>query len=292
MKTIQVLKNNNKLYSETASDAYYPNQISEFSIHLVFNGNETYHIGHRELNVYPESFLVLNEGTEYSRKIDSINPVTTFSTYFSNVFIEDFHHNMTSSHNSLLDDPFDNSGKKIPHFAECLYPFSGDLKYNFLHLKQHFDERLDNELLINEYLHHCLLLYYRIYKNDMIAKSNKLKFLNPQTKAEILRRLTLARDFILSNFDKQISLDDISREACLSVNHLLRTFSQAYSCSPHQFLMDTRLSHSKFLLQNSTYPINDISGMVGFQCPSSYIRLFRRAFKTTPGSYRKFRLKA
>lgn len=290
MKTIQVLQNNNKLYSETASDAFYANQVSEFSIHLVFNGSETYQIGKRALNVFPENFLVLNEGTEYSRKIDSINPVTTFSTYFSRAFIEDFHRTMSVSQIELLDDPF-NTPDAAPQFTECLYPFTGDLKYNFLHLKQHFDERVGNELLINEYLYHCLLLYYKVYKKDLLARCNRLQFLSPQTKTEILRRLTLAKDFILSNFDKPISLEDISKEACLSVNHLLRTFAQAYNCSPHQFLMEARLSHSRFLLQTSAMPVNEISGMVGFQCPSSYIRLFRRTFKMTPGSYRKTRLK-
>ncbi|MNY61257.1 HTH-type transcriptional activator RhaS [compost metagenome] len=91
---------------------------------------------------------------------------------------------------------------------------------------------------------------------------------------------------MISNYNKNIRLDDIAQMACLSVNHLLRTFKQAYQQSPHQFLTKIRLQQAKHLLKNTDYPVNEIVDIVGFECPSSFIRLFRNSFNITPGQYR------
>ncbi len=56
--------------------------------------------------------------------------------------------------------------------------------------------------------------------------------MNNTIDAEILRRLSLAEDYIVRNYDRNIRLDDIAWAACLSVNHLLRTFKQTYQQSP------------------------------------------------------------
>ncbi|MDF3077280.1 MAG: helix-turn-helix-domain containing protein AraC type [Sphingobacteriaceae bacterium] len=286
MKTLKILQNHNKLYSETASDVFYPQQSGDFSMRLVFNGNESYNLGSRNLNVYPGSFLVVNEGTRYSRRIDSHLPANTFSLFFNKGFLQNFHQSLTHSDASLLDNPFISQEGDDPRFLETLYPLAGDLKFNLMHLKSHFDAGMDNEMLLNEYMHHSLLLYYKIYNREVIDKSNSLGFLNKQTKVEILKRLSVAKDYILSNFSDQITLEDLSRQACLSVNHLLRTFKQAFGCSPHQYLMRVRLMQAKFLLKNTDYPVNEIVDLIGFECSSSFIRLFKNTYQLTPRTFR------
>ncbi len=160
------------------------------------------------------------------------------------------------------------------------------MKYNILHLKNHLEQDAPDDLLINEYLHHCLINYYKVYNKEVVDKSEKLIFLNSSTKVEILKRLTLAKEYIIANFNKNIELEDIARHACLSVNHLLRTFKQAYGQSPHQYLIKTRIDRSKYLLRNTNYTINEIVEIIGFECPSSFIRLFKSINKLTPGKYR------
>ncbi len=132
------------------------------------------------------------------------------------------------NHTVLLDEPFEDGDFQDFSFMETIFPFSGDMKYNILHLKNHLEQDAPDDLLINEYLHHCLINYYKVYKKEVVDKSEKLIFLNSSTKVEILKRLTLAKEYIIANFNKNIELEDIARHACLSVNHLLRTFKQAY----------------------------------------------------------------
>lgn len=286
MKILRVLKNNNKVYSETVRQAYRPDQLSNFSIKTVFSGSKTFDIGSRQLNVYPGSFLVINDGTHYSSKVDSSIPVSNFSITFSPEFLNDFNKIRQNSHQQLLDEPFHTENKYGTQLMETIYPFSGDMKYNIMHLKHHLEQEKADDLLINEYLHHCLINYHKVYTKEVVNKSENLNFLNNSTKVEILKRLSLAKDYIISNYNKNIELEDIARTACLSVNHLLRTFRQAYGTSPHQFLIQVRIERSKYLLKNTAYTINEIVEIIGFECPSSFIRLFKSINKTTPGKYR------
>jgi len=286
MKYLRVLKNNNQISSETVKQAYYPEHISNFSMKMVFSGNSTYNIGKRHLNLYPDSFLALNQGTTYSSKVDSNIPVNTLSISFAPEFLSDFYRTQFKNINALLDDPFKHNDHSESYFLETIYPFSGDMKYNILHLKNQIEQNSPDDLLVNEYLHHCLINYFKVYHKEVSNKSENLSFLNKSTKIEILKRLTFAKEYISSNYNKNIDLQDIAQTACLSVNHLLRTFKQAYGLSPHQYLIKVRIDRSKYLLRNTRYTINEIVEIVGFECPSSFIRLFKAINTITPGKYR------
>jgi len=286
MKFLRVLNNNNQISSETVKQAYYPEHISNFSIKTVFNGNISYDIGRRKLNLFPDSFLVINKGTMYSSKVDSTIPVNNLSIYFSPGFLSDFYRSYHKNQQELLDEPFFFDEAPENFFLETIYPFDGDMKYNIMHLKHQIEQDAPDDLLVNEYLHHCLINYFNVFKNEVLNKSENLKFLNKSTKVEILKRLTLAKEYIISNYNKNIDLEDIAHIACLSVNHLLRTFKQAYGKSPHQYLIQIRVNRSKYLLKHSEYTINEIVEIIGFECPSSFIRLFKTINKITPGQFR------
>ena len=285
MRYSKTLRNNNTIWSDTTSHKYQTQHTSEFNIRFVFNGDEVYQIGRRQLTLYPDSFLIINKGTQYTSKIDSPSPVDSFSLGFDQAFLQDFNNCRQLSEHKLLDNRVSSRTHEYD-FSETLYPFKGDMRFNLQHLKNYMDKGSHNELLINEYMHHCLINYYTIYDQEIFKKIEALKFLNRSTRIEILRRLNLAKEYLLSNYNMNISLEDLAEHACLSVNHLLRTFKQAFHQSPHQFLMQTRLQRAKLLLKTTNYPINEIVNLVGFECPSSFIRLFKNRYQVTPLKYR------
>jgi AraC family transcriptional regulator len=287
MRYVKELSNRNKIVSESTCEALYEQQNDAYTIKFVFNGAENCEINKRKFSIYPDTFAVVNAGTNFCSKIDSISPVNTFSVSFGENFIKDFHHTFSSSNESLLNGK---EAKGTPTFIESLYPFSGDMRFNVLHLKSQLDKGLKDEMLINEYMYHCLLNYYKIYDKEVLQKLDKLSFIKIKTREEVLKRLTLAKEYISSNYNQNITLEDIAEQACLSVNHLLRTFKEAYEISPYQFLMQLRLNRAKKLLQSTSYSLNEIVGLVGFECPSSFIRLFKHTFNITPLKYKKSRL--
>ena len=159
MKLLKVLKNNNQISSETVKHAFYPEKTGSFSMKMVFNGNTHYSIGRRQLNLYPDSFLTINQGTSYSSKVDSWQPVSNLSISFSPLFLADFCRAQRNIHQSLLDDPYKNEDISRDFFLETIYPFSGDMKYNILHLKHQIEMETTDDLLINEYLYHLSLIH-------------------------------------------------------------------------------------------------------------------------------------
>jgi AraC family transcriptional regulator len=285
MKTVKVLYNQNKLQSEITAEASYTDQKNELSLHAVFNGNESYTIGKRKVTVFPGNFLILNDGTSYDRAIYSNTVANTFAIYFSPKFLLDFHYGYSLSDGNLLDEPMDKSIEVATTFLETIYPCKGDIKYNLLHLIDHFNGNAD-ELLLDDYIYHALLLFYRLYNKEVLHKSSCLGALNAGTRDELFKRLTLAKDFMLSNYSQDISLDDISQQSCLSSTHLFRTFKQIYNCSPHQYLIQIRLDNARHMLKSTNYTLNEIVNLVGFTCPSTFIKLFKNKFQFTPGTYR------
>lgn len=285
MKTIKVLYNQNKLHSEITAEASYADQKNELSLHAVFNGNESYTIGKRTVTVSAGNFLILNEGTPYDRAIYSDTLTNTFAIYFSPKFLRDFQYSYSLSDRNLLDEPMAKSLGAPATFLETIYPCKGDIKYNLLHLIDHFNENAD-ELLLDEYIYHALLLFHRLYDKEVLYKSSRLDASNASTRYELFKRLSMAKDFILSNYNQDITLDDISRQSCLSPTHLFRTFKKIYSCTPHQYLIQTRLDNARHMLKTTSYTLNEIVGLVGFTCPSTFIKLFKNKFQFTPGTYR------
>jgi AraC-like DNA-binding protein len=282
----KTLRNNNKIYSRTSSQGQNLQCSSDFSLRFVFAGNERYDIGRRHLSIYPDSFLILNRGTQFSTDTDSDIPVQSFSIHFDEQFLNDFKDSWVFNGGHLLGrNAF--KAKQFLEFDETIYPLTGDMMYNVYHLKQYLDNGLHDELLINEYLHHCLVNYFSIYDEEIINKAERLHFLNQNTKMEILRRLNLAKEYLYSNYNQNISLEDLAEHSCLSVNHLLRTFKQAFNLTPHQFLIQLRLRRAQLLLRSTSYPINEVVNLIGFECPSSFIRLFKNHYKITPLKYRQ-----
>jgi AraC family transcriptional regulator len=282
----RTLRNNNKINSRTSSKQHELQCCADFNIRFVLSGNESYHLGRRRLSIHPDSFLILNKGTQYASSVVSNDPARTFSINFDQKFLADFKDSWQCKSTEMLERQ-SYAQKLESEFNETIYPFKGDIKYNIFHLKNHLDRGSQDELLINEYLHHCLINYYKIYNDEIFAKAEKLNFLNNSTRVEILRRLNLAKEYLYSNYNNNISLEELADHACLSVNHLLRTFKQAFNSTPHQFLVQLRLQRAQLLLKTTSYPINEVVSMVGFECPSSFIRLFRTHYKVTPLKYRQ-----
>jgi len=286
MKTVKILSNQNKIYNEVTTNASYNNLQEDFSIRVVVQGHERFRIGKRNLTLHPSSFLAINEATVFSSSVYADVPVNTFAILYSPAFLKTFHRDYLLSETALLDDPFNTGDTHTATFLETLYPFNGDMMFNLLHLKHHLENSPHDEILISEYLYCCLLNFYKLYDNEIIAKKNQLTVLNPGTRAELFRRLNNAKDYILSNYNQSISIQEISSHACLSEIHFFRSFKQIYNCSPHQYLIQARLNNARYMLKNTSYALSEIVNLIGFDNTSSFIRLFKERFGDTPGNFR------
>lgn len=100
------------------------------------------------------------------------------------------------------------------------------------------------------------------------------------------RRLRRVLSFVADNHGRDLSLDDLAREAAMSTFHFAREFKRATGTTPHQHLMRLRVERAKALLAGSEIPLAEVGLRTGFSHQSHFTRLFRRLTGTTPHSYR------
>ena len=109
----------------------------------------------------------------------------------------------------------------------------------------------------------------------------------PRANADLRERLWRARRFMDECYDRPLDLTEISRQACLSRYHFLRSFRDAFDTTPRQYLIQRRIEKAKELLRARSLSVTDICFEVGFQSLGSFSSLFRRCVGDAPAVYRR-----
>ncbi|EMP55763.1 AraC-type DNA-binding domain-containing protein [Marinobacter santoriniensis NKSG1] len=92
----------------------------------------------------------------------------------------------------------------------------------------------------------------------------------------------LVRRYILRNLHRKITVEDMAREACLSVSRFHEVFREGTGITPHQFLLKTRLDKATQLLTSTALSIAEISYRTGFSSQSALTNALRKHNGTTP----------
>ncbi|MBX3295944.1 MAG: helix-turn-helix transcriptional regulator [Acidobacteria bacterium] len=94
------------------------------------------------------------------------------------------------------------------------------------------------------------------------------------------------RRFIDDNFDRELTLDDLTSVRLTSKFYLLRLFRRYYGQTPRQYLIEKRIEKAKELLRNGR-SVTEACFAVGYETPSSFATLFRRRSGVTPSEFRR-----
>lgn len=101
------------------------------------------------------------------------------------------------------------------------------------------------------------------------------------------RRLARVLAFIDATLDRDVTLDELAREACLSPFHFARSFKAAMGASPHRYLLQRRLEHAKALLRAGALSITEVALTCGFSSPAHFASSFKRTTGVTPSLFRR-----
>jgi AraC-like DNA-binding protein len=94
-------------------------------------------------------------------------------------------------------------------------------------------------------------------------------------------------DFVLKNFHREISLQEVASLVNLSENSFSRYFSKRTRKPFISFLNEVRLSHACKLLIENQKSVSLISFECGFGNLSNFNRQFRKVYGTNPLTFRK-----
>jgi len=260
---------------------YHWEGTGEFSIKSFTGGRAQYRVGAGYHAVDDRSYLLLNGGQEYEITIESRQPVESFCLFFAAGFLEDVQRNLTNSAKRLLDEPL--AECRRVRFFEKNYTHDNLISPALLHLRaniQHYESGWVTDQLHD--LVDCLLKVHELARTE----AERFEAVRPATREELYRRVYRARDYAEALFAEPVSLAELARAACLSPNHLLRSFRQLFGETPHQFLTRRRLEEAKRMLVQEEASVTDICFAVGFESHGSFSSLFRRRFGLSPSEYR------
>lgn len=99
--------------------------------------------------------------------------------------------------------------------------------------------------------------------------------------------IAVAKSYINEHFQSELTLDILAEKTNMSPFHFTRVFSKETGFTPHQYLIKTRLSAAKFLLNSSEMSIKDIAFSTGFNSESNFCTTFKKWESITPSQYRQ-----
>lgn len=271
---------------DSKQDEFAPH-TGNFSFKSTFQGKEYFEFENHRVAVNPHNYLLLNDGQEYGSYIDSDESVESFTVFFSPVFVGETLEALVKPDDFLLDN-VTGSDSAPPSFFEKLYPFNAQIRLLTNKIRWGVKEfnTVHDHLVFEEHLHHLL---YELLKEHRVVKDTitSLPAVRLSTRIETYRRVSRAKDYLLSCYDENISINKLAKVACLAPFHFLRTFKKVFHITPHQMLTKVRLEQAHELLLTTNYPISQISLRVGFENLTSFTRLFTTQFGVSPRKFRQ-----
>lgn len=102
--------------------------------------------------------------------------------------------------------------------------------------------------------------------------------------ADVQARL---REYLEDSLDGDVSMQALADIAHMSINRFTAAFNDAFHTTPHQYVIDQRISRAKHLLSTTMLSITDITIATGFSTPSHFATTFKNRVGATPSQYRR-----
>jgi AraC-like DNA-binding protein/ligand-binding sensor protein len=93
--------------------------------------------------------------------------------------------------------------------------------------------------------------------------------------------------YIHSNYKGHLTLDETAHYVALSPNYVSHIFNAKVGISFSTYVNKLRVEHAQKLLLETSLPIVEIVGMVGFEEQSYFTKIFKDITSYSPGRYRK-----
>lgn len=278
-------RKHNIIFNALSAQSHCDNHMGCLSFKTVLSGEEWYGINNHRIAVRPGSFLILNDDQTYSCNIDHGEKIGTLSVFFKKEFASAVFRDALYSEEVLLDEPI-NNGEKALEFFQTLNSITPELRQQLSSLIAILDSQGYSSAVVDERLVFFLHELIRIH-NSASRRVRAVNALKSVTRAEIYKRLCIAKDILQSSYMDHPDLNTISHLTCLSVPQLVRQFKSVFHTTPHQYLIRIRLERAAELLKQTNKPVHEITWLCGFENISAFCRAFKTGFGIQPITFRK-----
>jgi AraC-like DNA-binding protein len=273
------------LFAEELEQPYsYPEQPSGIGLLTTLAGTCNYHINGSRQHIDRSKVFFINRGSTLAVKATG-NECAPTMLFFNSRLPDLIQHSLNYGHELLLDEPFNN----LPYdfsYLERIHAQTdlSNVIQTLLELGSSCSSfaALKADMMIRALLEDLLKQNQEAYR-----QSQNIQAVKASTRLEIFKRISLARDWMEQHYQTALSLDAIAAVANMNSQHFLRMFRQVYLITPHQYLIELKLTKARHLLETTQTPINDVCRAIGFESVFSFSVLFKNRFGLAPSHFRK-----
>ncbi len=125
------------------------------------------------------------------------------------------------------------------------------------------------------------------YELSVFIYSYIINFFNCEKKSDFYRNMQSVIDYIKKNYNKCITLEELSVIAEMNKFTFCREFKKIYNITAFDFILQTRIQNAKTFLTDSDMKIQDIATKVGFNDTGYFCRIFKKEENCTPSEFKK-----
>ena len=131
------------------------------------------------------------------------------------------------------------------------------------------------EEIIMLLLRQLLIIFQREITKEHVLKND---FLDHQ--------MEMAATYFNTSYNCDIRIEAYASSIGMSVSWFIRMFKKYTGQTPMQYITSLRITNAQVLLETTTYSINEIARIVGYDNPLYFSRLFHRHKGCSPSEYR------
>lgn len=134
----------------------------------------------------------------------------------------------------------------------------------------------DYEEMLMLLLRHLLIVFNRELTREHVLKNEYMD-----------REMELTVSYFSTNYNLDINIEEYASSKGMSVSWFIHNFKKYTGETPMQFLTSIRITNAQILLETTTYSVNEISRIVGYNNPLYFSRIFHKRKGYSPQQYRK-----
>jgi AraC-like DNA-binding protein len=232
------------------------------SIKCASQGSEVYLVDRRRVTVSDDTFLVLNEGRTYASSLNSATDTYSFSIFFRPGSGNEIAAGLERSLGTALEDG-SVSVKASIEFDESLQHHDSKITPVLRFIQRQIASGVRDENWLEEQCQFLLERLITAHQQRESRLASELEAARWPQRAELVRRLGFAVDFMHAHLGDHVTLEDLAAAAHLSRFHFLRVFQAAHGRTPVAYLRELRTRRAVAMLRSTRLGVAEIAGKVG-----------------------------
>ncbi len=250
--------------------------ITPFTIKYTASGYEDYRIDKKAFRIPANHYLIVNSG-RHVECCDSPSQVAS-SVFLTPELVNDVYRSQRQTWETAGEGELSCTEFQL---AESVNPGDDPLG-GFMQrwIRSRLAQR-DAPVVGREFFYSVTELLLQTHAD----KIKKLSPMRPAARNEVYRRLLIGKEYLHSNWDRQVPLEEVAHVACMSPYHFHRLFKRTFGVTPTKMHLRYKCELAKAWL-SSGRTVTSCASQFGFADVFTFSKVFHREMGTPPSSFR------